>query len=64
MTVNIVAILSPGDTGHVVGRALGKRGLDVITCLEGRSERTSIMSSECARLQSTMDAQSLWARFS
>jgi 3-hydroxyisobutyrate dehydrogenase-like beta-hydroxyacid dehydrogenase len=40
MAVNIVAILSPGDMGHAVGRALGEHGLDVITCLEGRSERT------------------------
>ena len=35
-----VAILSPGDMGHAVGRALGEGGLDVITCLEGRSQRT------------------------
>ena len=35
-----VAILSPGDMGHAVGRVLGDHGLDVITCLEGRSERT------------------------
>ena len=35
-----VAILSPGDMGHAVGRALGDHGLDVITCLIGRSERT------------------------
>ena len=26
--------------GHAVGRALGEHGLDVITCLQGRSERT------------------------
>ena len=40
MAVNTVAILSPGDMGHAVGRALGEHGLDVITCLEGRSDRT------------------------
>ena len=40
MTVNTVAILSPGDMGHAVGRALGEHGLEVITCLDGRSERT------------------------
>ncbi len=41
MPINIVAILSPGDMGHAVGRALGKHGLRVITCLAGRSERTA-----------------------
>ena len=40
MTVNTVAILNPGDMGHAVGRALGKGGLNVITCLRGRSDRT------------------------
>ena len=40
MSVNTVAILSPGDMGHAVGRSLGEHGLDVITCLQGRSERT------------------------
>jgi len=40
MAVNTVAILSPGDMGHAVGRALGEHGLEVITCLDGRSERT------------------------
>jgi 3-hydroxyisobutyrate dehydrogenase-like beta-hydroxyacid dehydrogenase len=40
MTVKTIAILSPGDMGHGVGRALGESGFDVITCLEGRSQRT------------------------
>ena len=40
MTVRTVAILSPGDMGHAVGRILRESGFDVITCLEGRSERT------------------------
>ena len=40
MAIKTVAILSPGDMGHAVGRALGEHGLDVITCLQGRSERT------------------------
>ena len=40
MDVKTIAILSPGDMGHAVGRALREHGLDVITCLEGRSERT------------------------
>lgn len=40
MAIKTVAILSPGDMGHAVGRALDEHGLDVITCLHGRSERT------------------------
>ena len=40
MRVKTVAILSPGDMGHSVGGALVEHGLDVITCLAGRSERT------------------------
>ena len=40
MPFKTVAILSPGDMGHAVGRALTEHGLEVITCLQGRSERT------------------------
>ena len=40
MTVKRVAILSPGDMGHAVGRSLRDGGLEVISFLEGRSERT------------------------
>ena len=35
-----VGILSPGDMGHTVGDVLRQNGLRVITCLEGRSQRT------------------------
>ena len=37
---NAVGILSPGDMGHTVGNVLRQNGLRVITCLEGRSQRT------------------------
>ncbi len=40
MSSKTIAVLSPGDMGHGVGRALGVAGHQVITCLEGRSERT------------------------
>ncbi len=40
MTVPVVGILSPGDMGHAVGRVLVDNGVKVVTCLEGRSERT------------------------
>ena len=44
MPLKTVAILSPGDMGHDVGRALSQHGLDVITCLKGRSDRTRSLS--------------------
>ena len=40
MGLETIAILSPGDMGHGVGKALGEHGYDVITCLTGRSQRT------------------------
>lgn len=40
MPVAAVGLLSPGDMGHAVGRELRQHGLDVLTCLDGRSERT------------------------
>ena len=46
MPLKTVAILSPGDMGHDVGRALGKHGLEVITCLQGRSDRTRGLSRQ------------------
>ena len=45
MTVNTVAILSPGDMGSGVGYALGQHEFDVITCLRGRSARTRELAS-------------------
>ncbi|MBI1923694.1 NAD(P)-dependent oxidoreductase [Candidatus Poribacteria bacterium] len=40
MSLKTVGILSPGDMGHTVGGVLVEHGLRVITCLQGRSERT------------------------
>ena len=40
MGLETIAILSPGDMGHGVGKALVEHGYDVITCLAGRSQRT------------------------
>jgi len=45
MTFKTVAILSPGDMGHAVGLVLGSHGLRVITCLQGRSQRTRGLAS-------------------
>ena len=44
MQIQTVAILSPGDMGSNVGRALRENGLDVITSLDGRSARTRELS--------------------
>ena len=35
-----IALLSPGDMGHTVAKVLIASGFDLITCLEGRSDRT------------------------
>ena len=40
MMVNTVAIMSPGDMGHAVGQVLSESGIDVVTCTDGRSQRT------------------------
>ena len=40
MPIKTVAVISPGDMGHSVGRVLREHGLDIVACLDGRSERT------------------------
>ncbi len=46
MTVKTVGVLSPGDMGHTIGAVLRQHGLRVVTCLEGRSERTRALAAE------------------
>ena len=46
MAVRGVGLLSPGDMGHVVGKVLVDRGMPVLTCLEGRSERTRTLARQ------------------
>ena len=46
MNIQIVGIMSPGDMGSAIGKILRDAGLDVITCLEGRSELTRLRASE------------------
>ncbi len=46
-----VAILSPGDMGHAVGRVLLEHGLPVITCLQGRSPRTRSLAAQAGIAQ-------------
>ena len=45
MTLNTIAILSPGDMGHGVGKVLSESGYDVITCLADRSQRTKELAA-------------------
>jgi 3-hydroxyisobutyrate dehydrogenase-like beta-hydroxyacid dehydrogenase len=44
--IQTVGLLSPGDMGHSVGQRLVEHGMRVITCLEGRSERTRGLARE------------------
>ncbi|MEZ4729494.1 MAG: DUF1932 domain-containing protein [Caldilineaceae bacterium] len=44
--IQTVAILSPGDMGHVVGQVLVEHGLRVITALAGRSPRTRQLAQQ------------------
>ena len=46
MTAKKIAILSPGDMGHAVGRALSEHGFDILTHLEGRSQRTYTLAKD------------------
>ncbi len=45
MQVQRIAILSPGEMGHSVGRCLLAGGFDVATCLTGRSDRTRTLTA-------------------
>jgi 3-hydroxyisobutyrate dehydrogenase-like beta-hydroxyacid dehydrogenase len=45
MKLRTVGIVSPGDMGHAVGQVLGSHGLRVITCLQGRSQRTKSLTN-------------------
>jgi 3-hydroxyisobutyrate dehydrogenase-like beta-hydroxyacid dehydrogenase len=56
--VRRVGILSPGDMGAGIGTALRQAGLDVATCLEGRSELTRLRAAE-AGIASTASVDEL-----
>jgi len=45
-TIQTVAILSPGDMGHVVGQVLASHGLRVIAALADRSARTQTLARQ------------------
>ena len=46
MAITTVGLLSPGDMGHSIGEVLRSNGLQVLTCLEGRSERTRDLAAK------------------
>ena len=46
MSIESVAILSPGDMGHAIGQLLRENELKVFTCLAGRSDRTRELSEK------------------
>jgi 3-hydroxyisobutyrate dehydrogenase-like beta-hydroxyacid dehydrogenase len=46
MNIKTIAIQSPGDMGHGIGRLLVEGGYRVVSALEGRSERTKTLSQE------------------
>jgi len=46
LSIESVAILSPGDMGHAIGQLLKENELRVLTCLTGRSNRTRVLSSQ------------------
>jgi len=46
LSIESVAILSPGDMGHAIGQLLKENELRVLTCLTGRSKRTRELSDQ------------------
>ena len=58
MTVRSVGIISPGDMGAAVGQVLCDHGLEVVTCLAGRSELTRLRARQ-AGLREVADYDAL-----
>ncbi len=46
MVIRNVGLLSPGDMGHSIGAMLHANGLNVLSCLDGRSERTRALAEQ------------------
>ena len=58
MSYHRIAIVSPGDMGHAIGRALAEGGHDVVTCLAGRSP-VSRARAERAGMRDVADFRAL-----
>ncbi len=61
MTNPTIGLLSPGDMGHSIGGVLKANGLDVLTCLAGRSERTQALAGQSG-FEDTPSLEDLVAR--
>lgn len=46
MAITTIGLQSPGDMGHSIGGVLHANGLRVVTCLEGRSERSRTLAAK------------------
>lgn len=46
MAITTVGLQSPGDMGHSIGQVLHANGLRVVTCLDGRSERSRTLATK------------------
>ncbi|WP_420403187.1 DUF1932 domain-containing protein [Nisaea sp.] len=64
MALDCIAIMTPGDMGHAIGRRLAENGIRVVTNLEGRSARSRTLAEKAGiedlgsdtRLLKTCDA--------
>ena len=61
MALRAVGLLSPGDMGHVVGQVLVENGMPVLTCLQGRSERTRALAQR-AKIEAVASYEELVRR--
>ena len=61
MALRAVGLLSPGDMGHVVGQVLVDNGMPVLTCLQGRSERTRALAQR-AKIEAVTSYEELIRR--
>ena len=58
MAIKTIAIMSPGDMGSGIGKALVQEGYQVLTCLEGRSPLTNELAQKSG-FQDTPDIATL-----
>jgi len=58
VTIKTIAIISPGDMGSGIGKALVQEGYQVLTCLEGRSPLTKELAQQSG-FQDTLNVDSL-----
>jgi 3-hydroxyisobutyrate dehydrogenase-like beta-hydroxyacid dehydrogenase len=61
MAITTIGLLSPGDMGHSIGGVLKANGLQVLTCLAGRSERTRTLAQQSG-FEDTADLEQLVTR--